>query len=200
MANVNHSDITDPNIHEPKGVSSADLGEIYVADGAGSGSWQIIPTGWGYYKDNASAQTFTTSDAKLTINGGDAATEESYLPLVIRGSDSLWDTSTSDITPIAVGDQYVVRLSLPVTAKASSPTKAIVSLDIGAGGTPSNIIVQQELVTTGTPPYTLTASFPVFITSTFLANGGQFFLATDTGSVDITAPAILVARTHGEMT
>jgi hypothetical protein len=36
---VQHSAITDPNIHEPKGVASAASGAIYVADGAGSGAW-----------------------------------------------------------------------------------------------------------------------------------------------------------------
>jgi hypothetical protein len=34
-----HSAITDPDIHEPKGVASANAGEVYVADGAGSGDW-----------------------------------------------------------------------------------------------------------------------------------------------------------------
>lgn len=36
---VQHSAITDPNIHEPKGVAAAASGAIYVADGAGSGAW-----------------------------------------------------------------------------------------------------------------------------------------------------------------
>lgn len=39
MANVNHSTLTDPYIHEPKNVSTASAGEIYIADGAGSGDW-----------------------------------------------------------------------------------------------------------------------------------------------------------------
>lgn len=39
MANVNHSSLTDPYLHEPKGVASATNGQVYVADGAGSGSW-----------------------------------------------------------------------------------------------------------------------------------------------------------------
>lgn len=37
-----HSTITDPNIHEPKGVAAASAGFIYVADGSGSGAWQQI--------------------------------------------------------------------------------------------------------------------------------------------------------------
>lgn len=34
-----HRNITDPNIHEPKGVTSASAGVTYVADGSGSGAW-----------------------------------------------------------------------------------------------------------------------------------------------------------------
>lgn len=44
MANVEHNAITDPNIHEPKGVSSASSGTVYVADGAGSGTWSTVGT------------------------------------------------------------------------------------------------------------------------------------------------------------
>ena len=39
MANVNHGTLTDPYLHEPKGIASASAGEIYIADGAGSGAW-----------------------------------------------------------------------------------------------------------------------------------------------------------------
>ena len=35
-----HSSLTDPNIHEPKGASTANDKEVYVADGAGSGAWE----------------------------------------------------------------------------------------------------------------------------------------------------------------
>lgn len=39
MANVNHSALTDPYLHEPKGASTASSGDIYLANGAGSGAW-----------------------------------------------------------------------------------------------------------------------------------------------------------------
>lgn len=39
MADLQHSTLTDPKIHEPKGVSTATSGHVYIADGAGSGSW-----------------------------------------------------------------------------------------------------------------------------------------------------------------
>ncbi len=39
MANVNHSNLTDPYIHEPKGISSAAQGSIYLSTGTGTGAW-----------------------------------------------------------------------------------------------------------------------------------------------------------------
>ena len=39
MANVNHSTLTDPYLHEPKGIAAAPAGQVYIADGAGSGDW-----------------------------------------------------------------------------------------------------------------------------------------------------------------
>lgn len=37
---VQHNTITDPDIHEPKGASTASSGTVYKADGAGSGDWE----------------------------------------------------------------------------------------------------------------------------------------------------------------
>lgn len=39
MATVEHVNIVDPFIHEPKGVSTANAGEVYIADGSASGAW-----------------------------------------------------------------------------------------------------------------------------------------------------------------
>lgn len=44
MANVAHSTLTGSELHEPKGADTAGLGTVYVADGAGSGSWASIGT------------------------------------------------------------------------------------------------------------------------------------------------------------
>ena len=37
---IEHRDILDFNRHEPKGISVASVGDVYVADGTGSGSWE----------------------------------------------------------------------------------------------------------------------------------------------------------------
>lgn len=58
MADVEHSAITDPDIHEPKGVAAATAGKVYVADGAGSGDWVALQDIYtGVIADVSSAET-----------------------------------------------------------------------------------------------------------------------------------------------
>lgn len=44
MADVEHSQLPDELLHEPKGASTAAAGTVYVADGAGSGAFAKLPT------------------------------------------------------------------------------------------------------------------------------------------------------------
>ena len=41
MANVEHNALTGANLHEPKGIDLASVGETYVAAGGGTGNWQL---------------------------------------------------------------------------------------------------------------------------------------------------------------
>ncbi len=53
-----HSALTDPELHEPKGASTAQAGEVYLADGLGSGSWVVPPyTVTGVIDDVSTAST-----------------------------------------------------------------------------------------------------------------------------------------------
>ena len=69
MANVNHNTLTDPYLHEPKGVSTALAGQIYVADGAGSGDWVENSRAFNGYLTFSTgspyAHSATTSDTVL---------------------------------------------------------------------------------------------------------------------------------------
>ena len=39
---ASHASLTGAQLHEPKGVAAATIGEVYIADGAGSGAWDIL--------------------------------------------------------------------------------------------------------------------------------------------------------------
>lgn len=199
MATTQHSNLTGAELHEPKGVDSATNKQVYVSDGAGSGSWINWPTGWAYYVDSktgASVQTITTSASVLECDGAGATTEDSYLPISIRGSGSLWDTTNDLITPIEIGDSYSCRVDITVAAKSGSPHELTFDLDIGGGATPTVVILEKYIGLAKTPPYKLSIGFPIFCLSTFKTNGGQFFLSTDTGAIDINEISILLSRLH----
>lgn len=194
MANVNHSSLTGSKLHEPKGVATAPSGQVYVSNGdSTSGTWTYLPVGWGNYKDNGSAQVFTSSSSKLQNDGAGSTTDENFLPREIRGSGSLWDTSNDKILPITAGDSYALRVDLPITAKTGSPTEMVFTLDIGGTASITVPIVTKFLSTAKSTPYTVTVAFPVFCGTTFKANGGQIFLATDTGTVTITNPQVFIS-------
>ena len=56
---IQHNVITDPNIHEPKGATSAVSETAYVANGAGSGVWKRpLPSG----SDSAGASKVLEAD------------------------------------------------------------------------------------------------------------------------------------------
>ena len=69
MANVNHNTLTDPYLHEPRGISTALAGQLYVANGAGSGTWVENSRIFGGYLTFSTgspyAHSVTTSDTVL---------------------------------------------------------------------------------------------------------------------------------------
>ena len=70
MATIEHSTLTSSELHEPKGVASATAGEVYVADGSGSGDWTPADShiaGYIDFDDTTPAyqHSTTTSDTAL---------------------------------------------------------------------------------------------------------------------------------------
>lgn len=65
---VEHVNITDPEIHEPKGAASAVVGKVYVSDGAGSGNWRYRAHSHLYYSNVGTGTTITTPTSYTLIN------------------------------------------------------------------------------------------------------------------------------------
>jgi hypothetical protein len=90
-----HNTITDPNIHEPKGVSAASVGQVYSADGAGSGSWEkIYLQGFEDYNDSGTTQNLT-SGAWVDIEN-DGAGGNTTTAYKLPGFTDLWDTTNHE--------------------------------------------------------------------------------------------------------
>lgn len=97
-----HSALTGSDLHEPKGVATATAGQVYVADGAASGTWT---TGYNlnkgtmttYWPDVTTADPLylvfpfaCTIDTITTVLGdGALATADEVITVTRNGSDSL---------------------------------------------------------------------------------------------------------------
>lgn len=62
MSDIQHSQLPDELLHEPKGASTALEGTVYIADGEGSGSFDFLPM-----SDVAYTRTEVTSLTPATI-------------------------------------------------------------------------------------------------------------------------------------
>jgi hypothetical protein len=75
VANVAHASLTDPNLHEPLGVSTASAGTMYVADGAGSGDWAYPIKKYSITITPALVAANTTAEQTFTCTGLVLATD-----------------------------------------------------------------------------------------------------------------------------
>lgn len=55
---IEHVSIPDGERHEPKGISTATIDQVYVADGAASGAWRTLPFTDTVVMDDVSAASF----------------------------------------------------------------------------------------------------------------------------------------------
>lgn len=64
-----HVNIADADRHEPKGISTATAGQVYVADGAASGDWTSMLVTYSQALSPAIVAANTTAEQTFTISG-----------------------------------------------------------------------------------------------------------------------------------
>jgi hypothetical protein len=132
---IEHDAITDPEIHEPKGASTATSNTTYVSDGAGSGSWlepepkgaSTATAGMVYHADGAGSGTWVTPSYG-GIYSHDSAIAVASIGTTIKkleafDADMVSNNITSahasaQITVITTGD-YMVNFQLTFATTAS---------------------------------------------------------------------------------
>lgn len=131
---MDHANIPEAGLHEPKGASTAAAGTVYVSDGAGSGSWEDpIPTdlnrtGWANYHDYASSITpqaiSSTTWTRLDNDGLGTLTDETYLP---TGVTSLWNSTDNqfDFAELDLGSMVDIRSNIIITTSAANQYVAL---------------------------------------------------------------------------
>ena len=153
MATVQHSALTDPNIHEPKGVSTAAAGKVYTANGSGSGSW-LYPAGHSYadmyITGSSTSQTLAAASAKAklnptgawTANGNQAVTMDAANGQITVSAGGVYQLDfwiVFETASIAAGAAYNFHYAVNGTAAtrkvyANKPTNGVDTIHTSAVG------------------------------------------------------------------
>lgn len=181
MATVSHKDLTGADLHEPKGAALAASGTVYVANGAGSGSWTTlsalnsetgriaiyatptIPSGWLECDGSAiSRSTFSALFTVLTVqqagsrtNGSPTITALGDVSNIKAGYFVGGTGITNGTTILSVG---AGTITMNANATSSGSSTVIVSpYPLGNGTTTFNI---PNLTDTGRFPRSRTSALP----------------------------------------
>lgn len=157
------------------GVQSALEGQVYVANGAGGGTWAYLPGGWAVYDDTGATFTANTTPTDLPIDGLGPDTNEGQIPQSAPGP--LW--SGTELNPVALGDVYYVELSFEVVA---APGATMLTLSFGGEST----------------SYQAQPGLYKFTVPMFIAEGpASIEVSVDSGTADITARKVKVVQVYG---
>ena len=131
MANIQHAVLTDPQIHEPKGVSTAASGKVYRANGSGSGVW-VFPSGHAYgeiyISGGVTTQTLPTSSGTAKLNPTGEWTA--------NGNANTTPSATDGTITITEGGEYQLNFWVSFTT-ASIATQSKYNFYYAVNGVPS---------------------------------------------------------------
>lgn len=172
----------------------APAGGRFISDGSGGGEFIRIQ-GWAQYADTdvvvgTPSQTLVSGvRTQLTIDGGALTLEK----LPSDTTNPLWNVTTNLVQPIALFDTYNVRVEFHAE-NYSGPTPYLL-LELDIGGVLGAIWSRTIPLLRGGSEQNLAESFPVFAGSTFLSNGGKFFMTYVGGAdCDIFKSQVLIIR------
>lgn len=166
MANIQHTDIPEAQLHEAKGASTSTVGQVLTSIG-GAATFQTPSTApaagtvsQGVYDYNDLATTSTPIPLTvagtwydLTNDGAGAFTNKTY---ALAGLTDIWNVSTNQFnwnngSLLSLGDTVDIRVDIDIITTGAN--KAVeVDIELGIGGSPYRlpIIPLENFKTAGT--------------------------------------------------
>lgn len=145
MADVSHNALTGTELHEPKGIATATLGDVYVANGSGSGTWSV--PGGAVYGEMAITNNVTTValvdsgytkiDTGIWTAGqveGVTYNASNYLEILTAGvyEISFWSSFTYSVNSTVVTFKFSTDDTVNSLSSRSLSRKVGIGTDVGA--------------------------------------------------------------------
>lgn len=190
---IEHDAIVDGERHEPKGISSATSGQVYVANGATSGTWQIPANayfGSYLYEDTTTTGTpiaFTLANTQYELTNDGAGASSITFPTL--GVADIWDVATNrfDFSGMALGDGFELRLTGQFVTSGANHALSL-WIEFGIGGTPFQIPLLTQSNFKNAATHTISTHKGFFMGSTNVLNNPARIL----GSSDNTGDTFII--------
>lgn len=157
-----------------------------------SGGATSSTTGWAQYVDTVytvSNKFVIAQGSTLDLPNNAGTVIDTYLP---EGVSTFYNSGTTKIMPAAIGDFYTIRINFSVS---NDNVNGLAELDLDIGGAQGVILRRNITFPKGANteiPYSSTNL--IFTLDTFVANGGQLQIASDTGDTSIWDIQYVIAR------
>ena len=188
---IQHKDIPEAQLHEPKGVSLATSGKVYIADGAGSGAWAKLTEdiidftnktknrfGWNDISDNqysvGSPRAISSATRTLLTNNGLAAQTD------VSRLGSIWNAGPSQFLINDLNATYQLRVQYKVKAAAAAGTPYVVKLEVESATGPVVIASVDSTIKGGGYENCISQTFPIYIGSVINNAAMKLYVTADT--------------------
>lgn len=208
MAAIQHKDIPDAERHDPKGLSSASVSQVYVASGPSAGSWRKLQEtdldytnktknifGWNDISDSqftSGAPRAITAATRTQLTNNALATQTDVSRL-----GALWDTANSRFLINDLNAAYILNVNMKVTAAAAAGTPYQLTLELESANGPTVIRGQSDFIKGGGVVNQKAFAMPIYIGSFVNNQFLRLFVTTDT-NVNIYDVGFTLQRTYRE--
>jgi len=183
MATIQHKDLTGAELHEPKGVDAAGAGQIYVADGAGSGNWEPgVVSAYACLRVNSDQTTTGMTTAYQEINNASLGINWSGL-IVDPNGKITGDLANGYLTMTEAGT-YQMNISLAVRGASSGARHWSFTIGKQVGGAGS-ILEQSAIIRSYTTANNTSDNESVSLACfpTFAAGDRVYIMARSEGTI-----------------
>ena len=138
---IQHKNIAEADLHEPKGVSTAPANKVYVSNGSGSGSWQALPAKLYaeiYIDGGSTTQTLSAASAYAQLNPTGEWTENL--------KNGLTTTPANGEITLTSGGAYLIEFWIVFDTAAIS-SGSLYNFKFAINGTPAPRILNTKKTT-----------------------------------------------------
>jgi hypothetical protein len=218
---VEHVDISDDDIHQPKGAATATDGEAMFSSGAGATEFREIVIddisdfdsrvpapgtviqGAYKYADTATQTTpidLVTPGQEYDLTN-DGLGAETFTTWALPGLPNIWDTTNNKLdfvgtNVLSLGDNLDILVEISITTPSTN-TEVSMFLDLDAGGTPFrlNILEPTNFKSVGT--YGIDRFISFFMKSNAILNGdGKIRITSDSANTTVKVNGFFVRVFH----